>query len=62
MYVNGIATCSGAYIKKQVCMSAPQYSTFPLPKLAQRKKFKDYIASCKQTLDQGHGFNIQQMI
>jgi hypothetical protein len=65
-YVNGIATCSVACIKKQVCMSAPQYSIISLPHtlqtVADRIKFKDYIASCKQTLDQAHGFNTQHMI
>ena len=65
-YVNGIATCSVACINEQVCTSAMQYSIISLPQtiqsLADRIKFKVYIASCKQTWDQGHGFNTQHMI
>jgi len=62
-YVNGTATCSVACIQKQEHTSATQYSIISLPQtiqsVADQIKFKDYIASCKQTFDQGHGFNTQ---
>jgi len=62
-YVNGIATCSVACIQKQVRTSAPQYAIISLPQtiqsLTDQIKFEVYIASCKQILEQEHGFNTQ---